>query len=30
MGNLYQYAGTVPGFVIGAFRAPVLHPFQNL
>jgi hypothetical protein len=30
VGNLHKHAGTVPGLVVRAFRAPVLHPFQDL
>jgi hypothetical protein len=30
VGDLQQYTGTVAGFVVGAFRSPVFHPFQNL
>jgi hypothetical protein len=29
MGYLQQHSGTIAGFVIRAFGAPVFHPFQN-
>jgi hypothetical protein len=29
MGYLHKNPGTIPGFIIRAFRAPVFHPFQN-
>jgi hypothetical protein len=29
VGYLYKHAGTVPGFIVRAFRAPVFHPFQG-
>ncbi|GHV74658.1 hypothetical protein AGMMS49940_19600 [Spirochaetia bacterium] len=30
MGNLQKHPGTVAGLIVRTFRAPVLHPFQNL
>jgi hypothetical protein len=29
MGNLHEHAGTIAGFIVRAFGAPVLHPFKN-
>jgi hypothetical protein len=30
MGNLHEHPGTIAGFIIRAFRAPVLHQLQDL
>jgi hypothetical protein len=30
VGNMQQNACAIAGFVIGAFRSPVFHTFQNL
>jgi hypothetical protein len=29
VGNLKKDAGAVAGFIVGAFGAPVLHPFED-